>query len=517
MGIAALELHENPLREGPGIDRPAEPCVLAIFGASGDLTSRKLVPALFNLAGQNLLPHGFTVLGISRSPMSSEQFRSSLKASIFAAGVSTAVREGLWDSFAQGIYYLSGDPHKLEDIRRVGTLLDQIDNERGTGKRRVYYLALPPSSYQDVVGNLGTAGLAHAASNAGAWVRIIIEKPFGRDLKTARILNHTVHQVFQEEQVYRIDHYLGKETVQNILVLRLANGIFEPIWNRRYIDSVQITAAETLGVEGRGSYYEEAGLLRDMVQNHLLQLLCLTAMEPPVAFDAQSVRDEKVKVLRTVRPIKASEVKNSVVRGQYGAGSLMGKGVPAYRSEPNVSSQSQTETFAALRLYIDSWRWADVPFYLRSGKRLPKQITEVAIRFKQPPHLLFGRNDSSRLESNVLALRIQPDEGISLKFEAKLPGQGMRLHPVMMDFRYGTSFGIELPTAYETLLLDCMQGDATLFTRSDEAETAWSLMTPILEAWQEEAPIFPNYESGSWGPAEADELIRQDGHEWRRL
>ena len=517
MGLDILDSGENPLREGPGLDRPAEPCVLVIFGASGDLTRRKLVPALFNIAEQNLLPHGFSVLGVSRSSMTSEQFRSSLSTGIFAGGASTAARKGVWDSFARGIYYLSADPHQLEDVRRVGALLDQIDRERGTGRRRVFYLALPPSSYQDVVGNLGTLGLAESASIAGSWVRIIIEKPFGRDLKTARALNHTVHQVFREEQVYRIDHYLGKETVQNILVLRLANGIFEPIWNRRYIDSVQITAAEMLGVEGRGGYYEEAGLLRDMVQNHLLQLLCLTAMEPPVAFDAESVRDEKVKVLRTLRPIKASEVGKSVVRGQYGMGSLLGKEVPAYRSEPNVSPQSHTETFAALRLFIDSWRWADVPFYLRSGKRLPKQITEVAIRFKQPPHLLFGRKASSSLESNVLALRIQPDEGISLKFEAKLPGQGMRLHPVMMDFRYGTSFGIELPTAYETLLLDCMQGDATLFTRSDEAETAWSLMTPILEAWQEEVPVFPNYDAGSWGPVEADELLRQDGHEWRRL
>jgi glucose-6-phosphate 1-dehydrogenase len=517
MGSADLELWENPLREGLETDRSAEPCVLVIFGASGDLTRRKLVPALFNLAEQNLLPYGFTVLGVARSMMDSDQFRNSLRAGSFSAGSHSAEREELWNSFARGVFYLSADPHNLEDVRRLGALLDQIDRERGTGGRRVYYLALPPSSYQAVVGNLGESGLANAISNSGSWVRVIIEKPFGRDLETARELNYTVHQVFREEQVYRIDHYLGKETVQNILVLRLANGIFEPIWNRRYIDSVQITAAETLGVESRGTYYEEAGLLRDMVQNHLLQLLCLTAMEPPVAFDAESVRDEKVKVLRTIRPFTIADVNKFVVRGQYQSGSLLGREVPAYRNERNVSPQSPTETFTAMRLHIDNWRWADVPFYLRSGKRLPKQITEIAIRFKQPPHLLFGRHAASSLESNVLALRIQPDEGISLKFEAKLPGQGMRLHPVMMDFRYGTSFGVDLPTAYETLLLDCVQGDTTLFTRRDEVEAAWSLMNPVLESWQEEVPEFPNYEAGSWGPASADELIRQDGREWRRL
>lgn len=515
MGSAGVDLRENPLREGLDADRSAEPCVLVIFGASGDLTRRKLVPALFNLAEQNLLPYGFTVLGVARSMMNSEQFRNSLRAGSFAIDSHSVGREELWNSFAQGVYYLSADPHKLEDVQRLGALLNKIDRERGTGGRRVYYLALPPSSYQAVVGNLGKSGLANGV--ASSWVRVIIEKPFGRDMGTARELNHTVHQVFREDQVYRIDHYLGKETVQNILVLRLANGIFEPIWNRRYIDSVQITASETLGVENRGTYYEEAGLLRDMVQNHLLQLLCLTAMEPPVAFDAESVRDEKVKVLRTIRPFTIADVNKLVVRGQYERGSLLGKEVPAYRDEPNVSPQSHTETFAAMRLHIDNWRWADVPFYLRSGKRLPKQITEIAIRFKQPPHLLFGRHAASILESNVLALRIQPDEGISLKFEAKLPGQGMRLHPVMMDFRYGTSFGIGLPAAYETLLLDCLQGDTTLFTRGDEVETAWSLMNPVLEAWKEEVPEFPNYEAGSWGPTAADELIRQDGREWRRL
>jgi glucose-6-phosphate 1-dehydrogenase len=507
----------NPLREGLGLERPIEPCVLVIFGASGDLTRRKLLPALFNLAQQNLLPQGFSVLGVARSPMSHDQFRDRMKSDIAQISGSNGTLLNLWRSFAQGLFYLQADPHSVEDFPRIREELERLDHDRGTQGRRVFYLALPPSSYSSVVQNLGGAGMAQGALNQREWVRMIIEKPFGRDLGSAQQLNRALHQVFREDQVYRIDHYLGKETVQNILVLRLANGIFEPIWNRRYIDSVQITAAESLGVENRGAYYEEAGVLRDMVQNHLLQLLSLMAMEPPVAFDANAVRDEKVKVLRTIRPFTTEDVRQFTVRGQYGPGSLRGRQVSGYRSEPNVSPESRTETFAALRLLIDNWRWADVPFYLRSGKRLPKQVTEIAVRFKQPPHLLFGSSATSLLESNVLVLRIQPDEGISLKFEAKLPGQGMQLRPVIMDFRYGSSFGEELPTAYETLLLDCLQGDVTLFTRSDEVECAWRLVSPILEAWLEAPTPFPNYEAGSWGPAAAYQLMEKEGRQWRRL
>ncbi len=514
--VDATVLKANPLREGLRIERPVESCTLVIFGASGDLTRRKLLPALFNLAQQNLLPHGFSVLGVARTSMDQDQFRDRMREGIGLSGANGPA-EGPWASFAQGLYYLSADPHQAGDFSRIKTALEQIDHERGTRGRKIFYLALPPSSYPAVVENLGQAGLSRGDDSSGEWVRIIVEKPFGRDLESARQLNRAIHRVFGENQIYRIDHYLGKETVQNILVLRLANGIFEPIWNRRYVDSVQITAAEILGVENRGAYYEEAGLLRDMLQNHLLQLLCLTAMEPPVAFDAESVRDEKVKVLRTIRPFTVGEVRHFAVRGQYGTGSLLGRQVPAYRAEPNVSPHSQIETYAALRFFVDNWRWADVPFYLRSGKRLPKQVTEIAVRFKQPPHLLFGRSTASLLDPNVLALRIQPDEGISLKFEAKLPGQGMLLRPVIMDFRYGSSFGDDLPSAYETLLLDCMQGDATLFTRSDEVECAWGLMAPILEAWQNEGTEFPNYEAGSWGPLVADELIERDGRQWRRL
>jgi glucose-6-phosphate 1-dehydrogenase len=510
-------LAANPLREGLRWERPIEPCALAIFGASGDLTRRKLIPAIFNLARQSLLPNGFTVLGLSRSPMSHDQFRVKMRESVQQFSGNGAIPDTVWDSFAQGLFYLTIDPYAPEDYPQIGEFLGQVGRDRGTNGRKIFYLSLPPSSYEAVIQNLGSAGLSSSKDGAGEWARIIIEKPFGRDLESARTLNQTVHRVFREEQVYRIDHYLGKETVQNILVLRLANGIFEPIWNRRYIDSVQITGAETLGVENRGAYYEEAGLLRDMVQNHMLQLLCLTAMEPPVAFDADAVRDEKVKVLRTVRPIAGADVARFTVRGQYGEGSLLGEKVRAYRGEPNVNPESNTETYAALRFMIDNWRWADVPFYLRSGKRLPKQVTEIAIRFKQPPHLLFGRTPADRLESNILALRIQPDEGISLKFEAKLPGQSVHVRPVIMDFRYGTSFGVDLPTAYETLLLDCMRGDATLFTRHDEVESAWSLMTPIMDAWKNGGTQFPNYESGSWGPESADQLIQRDGRKWRRL
>ncbi len=515
MDISSLK--SNPLREGLGLEQSVEPCVLVIFGASGDLTRRKLVPALFNLTRQGMLPNGFSVLGVARSPLSHDQFRERMKEGVAQDSEIAGSSSDLWQSFAQGLFYLQADPHLEEDYEKIKNAVEQIDRDRGTQERRVFYLALPPSSYDAVVQSLGKSGLAQGNRGKGEWVRIIIEKPFGRDLESARQLNRSLHEAFREDQIYRIDHYLGKETVQNILVLRLANGIFEPIWNRRYIDSVQITAAETLGVENRGAYYEEAGLLRDMVQNHLLQLLCLMAMEPPVAFDADAVRDEKVKVLRAIRPFPPADAARFAVRGQYGPGSLLGSPVAGYRGEPGVSPESRTETYAALRLFIDNWRWANVPFFLRSGKRLPKQVTEVAVRFKQPPHLLFGPSASTLLESNVLVLRIQPDEGIALKFEAKLPGQGMHLRPVMMDFRYGSSFGEEVPTAYENLLLDCMQGDATLFTRSDEVECAWGLISPILEVWKEGTTPVQTYEAGSWGPAIADELIERDERQWRRL
>jgi len=507
----------NPLREGLRLERTPEPCTMVIFGASGDLTRRKLLPALYNLSLDGLLPGSFAVVGFARSEMTDEQFRQQAREAVLQFS-RRPVDPGLWDSFARGLFYASAGSLNLEDFQRLAELVARLDRERNTGGNRVFYLSVPPSAYSDIVQQLGTSGLAAQGVDGSGWARIIIEKPFGRDLETARALNHEVAQVFPEEQVYRIDHFLGKETVQNILVFRFANGIFEPIWNRRYIDHVQITAAESLGVEGRAGYYEEAGALRDMVQNHMLQVLSLVAMEPPIAFEARAVRDEKVKVLRAIRPLRGEDVARNTARGQYGPGWVNGREVPGYRQEPNVDPASTAETYAALKLYVDNWRWAEVPFYLRTGKRLPKQTTEVAIHFKRAPLLLFrDMADPASLESNVLAIRIQPNEGITLKFHAKVPGISVRIRSVNMDFLYGASFAVQPPTAYETLLLDCLEGDSTLFARRDEIEAAWSLVTGVLDGWRElPPPAFPNYEAGSWGPQEAQKLMAGDGRRWRR-
>ncbi len=511
------EVGVNPLREGLRQAPRPEPCVMVIFGATGDLTRRMLAPALYNLARQRLLPVNFSVVGIARRPMDEESFRQMLREAVDRHSRSGPVDPAVWASLAEGIGYLAFETGDARGYRRLAELLARIDQARGTAGNRVFYLATPPSVFAEVVQQLGAAGLNRSPAGSGGWTRIIVEKPFGRDLESARRLNEQIHAVFDERQVYRIDHYLGKEMVQNLLVFRFANGIFEPIWSRRYVDHVQITVAESVGVEGRGEYYEEAGVLRDMFQNHLMQLLSLTAMEPPVALDADAVRDEKVKVLRAVRPPAGEEALRQTVRGQYVAGYVAGQRVPGYREEPSVSPTSTTETFAALRLEIDSWRWAGVPFYLRSGKRMPRRVTEIAVVFKEAPLALFGRADDGRAGANVLAFRIQPDEGIALRFAAKQPGFAMRIRWVTMDFRYGTSFGVELPAAYERLLLDCMLGDATLFTREDEVETAWGIVTPILEAWRAR-PIaeLPAYEAGAWGPPEADAFIEADGRTWRR-
>lgn len=499
------------------IDRTPEPSVLVVFGATGDLNHRKIMPALYNLARDRRLPGGFTVIGFTRRPKTHLQFRAEMRQAVSENSRSQPIQDPIWDNFAEGLFYLQSDFQDATGYERLKKLLSQLDQERGTGGNRVYYLATPPSAFDDIITALGEHGLVNQGDPAGSWKRIVVEKPFGRDLNSARHLNQLVTSVFPENQVYRIDHYLGKETVRNLMVFRFANAIYEPFWNRRYVDHVQITAAEYIGVEDRGGYYEEAGALRDMVQSHMLMLASLTGLEPPAGMGATDMRDERHKVLRALRPYHPGEIDHCVVCAQYGPGFVMGAHVPGYRQEPRVSPNSTTETFVAMKLFVDNWRWAGVPFYLRTGKRLPKKVTEISIAFKMPPQKLFGLASEDSLP-NILGLRIQPDEGISLRFNAKLPGTTVRIRPVSMDFRYTTSFGVEGPEAYETLLLDCMLGDPTLFARGDSVEMAWSFVTPILEFWESEGQRdLPIYESGTWGPAEADELIMRDGRQWLQL
>ncbi len=512
-------MEPNPLRVGLETEPVPAPCTIVIFGASGDLTRRKLVPALYALALEHRLPVGFTVLGVARRRLGDEEFREQMREGVAEHGRTGPPERAEWEPFAQGLCYQTLDYQNPADYAELTARLARLDRERATLGNYLFYLATPPSAFPVIVPRLGRAGLARTerpSADHPAWRRIVLEKPIGHDLASARALNRVVAESFAESQVYRIDHYLGKETVQNILVFRFANGIFEPIWNRAHVDHVQITAAETIGVEGRGGYYEEAGALRDMVQNHLLQLLCLVAMEPPVAFAGDAVRDEKTKVLRAVQPIQRDEVDRVAVRGQYERGAVLGEPVPGYREEPGVSPGSTTETYAAVRLELGNWRWAGVPFYLRSGKRLAKRASEIAIEFRRPPHLLFGAR-AGDLPPNMLVLRIQPDEGIAIRFGAKLPVQDLSLRAVTMDFRYGASFGVATPEAYERLLLDAMRGDATLFARDDWVEAAWSVLAPIQEAWAHgQPPKFPNYEAGTRGPHEADELLQRDGRRWRR-
>ncbi len=510
------DLTTNPLREGLQVERMPAPNTVVIFGASGDLTKRKLVPALYNLELEGLLPHNFGVVGFARRTIPDAEFRAQMLDGINKFSRNRPAQPEVWEAFAPKLHYCEGnfdDPQAYQDLK---ALLDHLDAEHGTSGSRLFYLATAPEYFPVIIEQLGAAGLNESPS--GGWVRVIIEKPFGRDLASARELNAIVKSVFREEQAYRIDHYLGKETVQNLLVFRFANGIFEPLWNRNYVDHVQITVAEAVGVEGRGGYYETAGVIRDMIQNHMLQLLTLVAMDPPVALDGNAVRDEKVKVLRAVRQMNAADVDAFVLRGQYSAGAVGGKPVPGYRQEKGVAPGSLTETFMALKLFIDNWRWAGVPFYLRSGKHLPKRSTEIAIQFKQVPLSLFGRASSGALEPNLLALNIQPDEGISLKFSSKLPGSMVQVRPVNMEFRYGTSFGVPAPEAYERLILDCMLGETALFTRDDEVEAAWAIINRILEGWgRSTVTRLPEYEAATWGPAQAHAFIEADGRRWRRL
>ena len=493
--------------------RPGDPCVMVIFGGSGDLTKRKLIPALYNLARDHFLAQEFAVVGIARRSMTHETFREKLTQDMqhFATG---PVNPELWNWFAQRLYYLSGDSQDPTTYQKLRDLLSQIEQEHETRGNHFYYLATAPELFSTIIQQLSAAGLTR--EDKGHWRRVIIEKPFGRDLDSARALNHDIQAVLQERQIYRIDHYLGKETVQNILVFRFANGMLEPIWNRRYIDHLQITVAENLGVEDRGGYYDQAGALRDMVPNHLMQLLSLTAMEPPISFAADAVRDEQAKILHALQPLNPEDVLSRTVRGQYGEGRVNGEPVPAYRAEPNVGPHSTTETFVALKLMIDNWRWADVPFYLRTGKSLSKRVTEIAIRFKRAPFVLFRHTPVESLAANWLVLHIQPDEGISLRVSAKVPGPVVRLGAVEMHFRYSDYFGHTPTTGYERLLYDCMIGDATLFQRADMVEAGWSVVAPILDVWKALPPrAFPNYGAGTWGPKEAEELLERDGRQWR--
>src|SRR3954447_14849295 len=511
----AEQIQPNPLREGLSTRAVPQPCSIVIFGATGDLTHRKLIPALYNLAADGELPPAVAVVGVARRDKNDEGFRKELEESVRKFS-RQKVRDDIWKTFSQSISYHRTEFHDLKGYESLAERLQQIDKERGTRGNRLFYLAVAPEQFDDIVANIKSVGLNRAPE--GSWARVIVEKPFGTDLASARELNKIVSQSFAEDQTYRIDHFLGKETAQNILVLRFANAIFEPLWNTRYIDHVQITAAETLGVEGRAGYYDKSGALRDMVQNHLLQLLCLIAMEAPTDLAADSIRDEKVKVVRSLRRMAGEAVVENVVRGQYAEGAINGKPVVAYRNEQGVDPKSNIETYVALRLRIDDWRWADVPVYLRVGKRLPKSGTEISVHFKKAPPVLFNK-ETITLDENVLVVRIQPDEGISLRMQAKIPGISLRIEPVKMDFHYGTSFGKPSPEAYERLLLDAMSGDATLFARRDEVEEAWAFIDPIEEAWhaQKDAPELHFYPAGSWGPEAADELLARDGRAWRRL
>ena len=514
---AELAPVENPLRQGMRTARTPQPCTMVIFGGAGDLTRRKLLPALYNLALEGWLPSGFSVVGFARNELTDDEFRKEMKEAVDQFSRRRPVQPAAWDSFSQGLSYITADFQDPSGYDKLKEELDRIDRERGTEGNHVFYLATPPQFDPDIIRQLGRVGLQSGGKNGVGWARIIVEKPFGHDLESAKALNHDLLQVFREDQVYRIDHYLGKETVQNILVFRFANGIFEPIWNRRFIDHVQITVAESVGVEGRASYYEKAGALRDMVQSHMLQLLNLVCMEPPVAFDADAVRDEKVKVLRALQPMDPDKSAAHTVRGQYGPGWVAGQKVPGYREEPGIAPDSVTETYVALKLFVDNWRWEGVPFYLRHGKRLPVRSTEIAIHFQPAPHMLYRQSQDNPIEPNVLTMHIQPDEGISLSFSSKAPGASMQIRPVHMDFLYGSAFATESPDAYERLILDCMLGDSTLFTRRDEVEAEWTFVENILEGWSHEpAPVFPNYDAGTWGPRAADALLEQDGRRWRR-
>lgn len=508
----------HPLEE-PGVSsRFVDPCILVIFGATGDLTARKLLPAIYNLAREGQLPPQFACVGFARREKSHEQFRAEMKEAISKFSRVKPIDENLWKNFEEQLFYHCSEFHDPNGYQKLQAFLADLDNRLGTKGNRVFYLSTQPSFFPLIAENLHRGGLIYDTEAVqDKWSRIIIEKPFGHDLASAQALQKELLKFLKEPQIYRIDHYLGKETVQNILVFRFANSLFESVWNNRYIDHVQITVAEDIGIGTRGAFWEEAGMLRDIVQNHMMQLLSLVAMEPPVNLSADSIRDEKVKVLQAIRPFNENDFDSSAVRGQYGQGYTNGEKVPGYREEKNVSPNSNVETYAALRLFIDNWRWAGVPFYLRGGKRLPKRATEISIIFKDPPGVLFQQLGKQN-EPNTLSIRIQPDEGTGLKINCKVPGPSSPIQPVKMDFRYGSYFGMSPPEAYERLILDCILGDNTLFARQDEAFNSWKLLTPLLNYWAAN-PMkdFPNYASGTWGPKAADAMISRDHRKWRLI
>ena len=503
--MATATVEENPLLEGLTLRRRPDPCILVIFGASGDLTSRKLMPALYSLAYRRLLPEKFAVVGAARSDEGDDEFRERMKQAV-QEHARDPFREDVWETLASGMHYATLDFADAGREDELQELLIRLDGERGTNGNRLFYFAVPPVAIGTLIDELGKR-----RDSLKGWVRLVIEKPFGHDLDSAQQLNTQIQKHFFENEVFRIDHYLGKETVQNMLALRFANGIFEPIWNRQFIDHVQITVAESIGIEGRAGYYESAGAIRDIFQNHLLQLVAITAMEPPIDFTADSVRNEKVKVLKSMH----TPGPKHVVRGQYGPGFVEGVEVVGYREEAGVDPASMTDTYVAAKLFVDNWRWADTPFYVRMGKRLARRETTIAIQFKRAPHPPFA-DGGEGLRPNVLLIHVQPNEGISLAVGAKVPGAGMTIRTVHMDFLYGGAFREGLPDAYERLILDAMLGDATLFTRADEIEEQWALVDAIVAAWQRDRAAFPNYAAGTWGPPSADDLIHRDGRSWRR-
>jgi glucose-6-phosphate 1-dehydrogenase len=508
-----VTLLENPLRPGLQQQQLPEPTIVVFFGASGDLTKRKLVPALYKLRKERKLPPEITIVGVARREWSHEYFREQMREGIeeFSDGIGS---EELWAEFSQGIYYCPGDIDNELSYQKLKVFLAELDPQRRTRGNRVFYLSVAPSFFPEAIRQLGAADMLSNPTKT----RLVIEKPFGRDLSSAQALNRIVGQVCREDQVYRIDHYLGKETVQSMLLFRFANAIFEPLWNRQYIDHIQITVAETVGVEDRAGYYESSGALRDMLQNHLMQVFCLTAMEPPNSLDADAIRTEKLKVIQATHLADLNNLEQCAIRGQYAPGLFKGKPAVGYRSEPGVNPESMTPTFVAMKFMIDNWRWQGVPFYLRTGKRMPKKVSEVSIQFRSVPHTIF-QSAAMQASPNVLTLRLQPNEGVSLKFEVKQPGASLRSRSVDMDFTYGSIFGKNSGDAYDRLLLDCMTGDQTLFTRSDEVEAAWRVVTPALMAWETrtDPSKMPTYEAGTWAPRAAEEMLERDGRKWRRL